>query len=221
MVEQFKASLTTTEECIIESIWYPCNLGNSDAPPFGIVAIALAWLMNTPFSFVCSLIHNKKKGMVASWWNRRNNHEKLDEILLHVTITMISYYTSSSWQYFLMNVVMNGLLVSNYLFCEEEEEDKTVNTNSSSSMNERKMGVVVSIAVGMLLPMLYRGEQGLCVELALVLGLGAFGGSGSWCHSLFQLILVYAPSIMMHASFGLTNEGIIQRVGQCSFFADV
>jgi len=184
----------------IEPSWF----SPLDGIPFSVLAIGLGWIMHTPFSFVFHW-------MYAHRLEVGQNHLslKLDHAFMHIASGFISYGTSGRWEYCLLNFIMNFDFAWRHLFHDKVEERSNI------------IRVVISGLMGQILPILFHGQWVLGLQLSLVYGVGGWMFAayplGLWSHSIFHLVLVFAPYIMMSASLHLPgNEEIIKQAAECA-----
>jgi hypothetical protein len=89
----------------VKSYWFP-NM--TALPPPTMAAVAIGITLHAPFSFLYHYryAHSMDPTQRVSHWSRRMDHSAI-----HACSALISYATSGSWNYFLLNLVYNSYCI--------------------------------------------------------------------------------------------------------------
>jgi len=168
----------------VQSSWFP-NL--HALPPLPIVMVFIAVAIHAPFA----MWYHWNCAMTLPQGLPRLTHlsRRLDNSFIHVSSAIISFGTSGSWKYFLVNVAYNmECIYTNFL---------------PDIVPKRNQIRIVFSILAYFLPLLMIGQTWLFMEgiALLVSGFLVFATYpfGGWSHCAFHIILAALPPLLMQA----------------------
>jgi hypothetical protein len=101
----FDLSPLVDDTFCIKSIWFPKM---NSLPPTTIIAVAIGITLHAPFSFIYhyKYAHSLDSTQRILHWSRRMDHSAI-----HACVAILSYATSASWMYFLLNIFFNAYCI--------------------------------------------------------------------------------------------------------------
>ena len=190
----------------ISSSWFP-NL--HALPPLPILAAAIGIIFHAPCSFVYHWTYAQSlpPGLArATHWSRR-----LDNVMIHFISIMMSYATSGSFDYFMVNLLFN-------LDCMYRQFDRQVRPKR----NQIRIGISM---MAYLIPFLKRGEFFMFAKLFLVIGTASWFfvayPVGGWSHTIFHLVIALVPPMILAEAMNLpASQDQIRLAAQCAVWKE-
>lgn len=162
-------------------------------PPLPILAVAIGICLHAPFSFLYHwrFAHRLPATARSQHWSRR-----MDQSMIHVCSTCLSYAVSGSWIYLLLNTVYNA-------DCCRRQFRPVVRPKWN------QVRIFISI-LGYTAPLAVRGEWQVFAELWAVLFAGGYFfvtyPVGGWSHAVFHLILVAVPPLLFQTAVTIVAQ---------------
>ena len=187
MNDNLNNALFDDSQCISWS-WFP-NL--HALPPLPPVAAAMGIVLHAPFSFIYHwrYAHRLPPGLArTTHWSRR-----MDQAMIHFCSACMSYATTGRLDFFLVNFLYNADCFYRQFL-----------TRVQPRRNQMRIGISV---LAYMIPILRRGEFLLGSKLCVLFGISGWFFStypiGGWSHSVFHILLAFAPPILISAALEL------------------
>jgi hypothetical protein len=188
-------------KCLLPSSSWWHNMPS--LPPIPVVCVALGIILHAPFSILYHWRYAHRLSGLArtTHWSRR-----LDQIMIHVASTALTYASSGSWDLLVANVLFNADCV--YRQCMPVVEPR-----------RNQMRITISI-LAYLIPILHRGLV-LCFAKLLCLGMIGFWlftryPIGGWSHAVFHLVMGLSPPLVMEVALTLeASQPAMQQAAAC------
>jgi hypothetical protein len=188
-------------KCLLPSSSWWHNMPS--LPPIPVVCVALGITLHAPFSILYHWRYAHRLSGLArtTHWSRR-----LDQIMIHVASTALTYASSGSWDLLVANVLFNADCV--YRQCMPVVEPR-----------RNQMRITISI-LAYLIPILHRGLV-LCFVKLLCLGMIGFWlftryPIGGWSHAVFHLVMGLSPPLVMEVALTLeASQPAMQQAAAC------
>lgn len=191
-------------EGCLSSSWFP-NL--HAMPPLPVIAGAMSMILHMPFSFIYHFVyaHTMSQAARIDHWSRR-----MDQTMLHVYSSLLSYAFSGRMDFFLVNLIFN--VDSAYL----QWEKKIVPLRNQTRL-------ILSI-FSFTLPILERGDYSYFCQIWGTMGTAfavfALYPFGGWSHTVFHLIFLTVPPMMMKYIPTLpASQDQLHLAAQCAVWA--
>jgi hypothetical protein len=201
MINQWLGS-EGADGCLDGSRWW--HFGMPAFPPLTVLAIALGICLHAPFSFLYhwTFAHRLPPTARSQHWSRR-----MDQSMIHVCSTCLSYAVTGSWIYLLINCIYNA-------DCCRRQFRPIVRPK----LNQ------IRIFVSMLaytVPLLVRGEWDTFLHLWAVLGCSGWFfvqyPVGGWSHAVFHVLLIGVPPLLFQtATLVAVAEPQLQHAATCA-----
>jgi hypothetical protein len=168
-----------------------CSLdahGATRAVPLTVWAVAIGIILHAPFSF----IYHWKYAHYLPIGSPRTHHwsRRMDQSMIHVCSIFLSFATSGSWMFFVLNALYN-------MDCVMKQFEYKVRPRRN------KVRLLISTVV-YTLPILQQGHVHLFTQLWLVLGIAFWlfvtYPLGGWSHAAFHMVAAGAPPLLMQAA---------------------
>jgi hypothetical protein len=208
LIEQAR-EMTTGEsfegEGCISISWIP-NL--HAVPPLPVIVGALSMILHMPFSFLYHWKYAHRFSTVdrINHWSRR-----MDQSMLHVYSALLSYAFSGRLDFFMVNLLFN-------IDCIYRQFEKQVIPRRNQTR------LIISI-IAYTLPILQRGDYLYFGRLWGIMGLSflifATYPIGGWSHTLFHLLFLTIPPLMMNYIPTLpASQDQLNFAANCAVFAE-
>jgi hypothetical protein len=201
MINQWLGS-EGADGCLDGSRWW--HFGMPALPPLTVLAIALGICLHAPFSFLYhwTFAHRLPPTARSQHWSRR-----MDQSMIHVCSTCLSFAVTGSWIYLLINCLYNA-------DCCRRQFRPIVRPKLN------QMRIFVSM-LAYTVPLLVRGEWDTFLHLWAVLG---FSGwffvqypVGGWSHAVFHVLLIAVPPLLFQtATLVAVAEPQLQHAATCA-----
>jgi len=206
MKHEFRDVDTIDDSKCIQSDWFPNLVA---FPPGAVLAVFIAISIHAPFSFLYhwKYAHALPPGLPrTTHWSRR-----MDHAMIHTASVFLSYATSGSWDYLLVNLLFNA-------DCIYRQFKKKVRPRR----NQIRVGLSI---VAYTIPILNRGEISLFLRCWVVL---YFAGwffikypVGGWSHSVFHIIIAFLPPLIMQAASTLpSSREYMEVAAKCAVLSE-
>lgn len=190
----------------IQSEWFP---GLAAIPPGAVLAVLIGISLHAPFSYLYhwKYAHSLPPGLPrTTHWSRR-----MDHAMIHVASTFLSYATSGSWDYLIVNALFNA-------DCVYRQFKKKVRPRR----NQIRVGLSI---VAYTIPVLKRGETALFFKCWVILFLAGYFfvhyPVGGWSHSVFHVIIAFLPPYLMQVASTLpTSQEYMEVAAKCAILAE-
>eukprot|EP00546_Thalassionema_frauenfeldii_P003891 CAMPEP_0178920910 /NCGR_PEP_ID=MMETSP0786-20121207/15265_1 /TAXON_ID=186022 /ORGANISM="Thalassionema frauenfeldii, Strain CCMP 1798" /LENGTH=323 /DNA_ID=CAMNT_0020595025 /DNA_START=169 /DNA_END=1140 /DNA_ORIENTATION=- len=186
--------------------WFPNLVA---IPPAPILAVMIGITLHAPFSF----LYHWKCASILPPGIRRTTHwsRRMDHSMIHVASTFLSFATSGSWDYFIVNALFSA-------DCIYRQFKKKVRPH----VNQIRIGLSL---VAYSLPILKRGEFSVFFKCWTILFTAGYFfvryPVGGWSHSVFHIILAFMPPYLMQVASTLpTSREYMEVAAQCAVLAE-
>lgn len=177
-------------------------------PPLPVIAAALSMILHMPFSFIYHWTYAHRLSPTArlNHWSRR-----MDQCMLHVYSALLSYAFSGRADIFVMNTMFNIDCI-----CRQFEKKVIPKRN--------KARLFLSI-FAFTIPILQEGDYAYFGRLwgTMLAAFAVFASYpvGGWSHTLFHLIFLSVPPLMMTHIPGLpASQGQLNFAAKCAILAE-
>jgi len=177
-------------------------------PPMPVIAAAMSMILHMPFSFIYHYVYAAHLSPTAriDHWSRR-----MDQCMLHVYSTLLSYAYSGRMDFFLVNLIFNV----DSILCQWEKQ----------IIPRRNQTRLILSILCFTLPILESGDYnyfgrlwGTMATAFAVFALYPFGG---WSHTVFHFIFLNVPPMMMTYIATLpASQDQLQLAAQCAVWAE-
>lgn len=196
--------LTVNESMCLSSSWFPHLHA---LPPLPVVAASFGIICHAPFSFIYhwSYAHRLSRYARTNHWSRR-----MDQAMIHFCSASMSYATSGRLDFFFANLLFNA-------DCFYRQFEKQVRPKRN------QIRIAISV-IAYTIPILRRGDWELFAQLWAILSISfilfAFYPIGGWSHSVFHLVMVFVPPLLMDAAIDLPASQVqLKLAAQCAAMA--
>jgi len=178
-------------------------------PPLPVIAGAMSMILHMPFSFMYHFIYAHQLSSTAriDHWSRR-----MDQTMLHVYSSLLSYAFSGRVDFFLVNLMLNV--------------DSIAKQWEKQIIPRRNQTRLILSILCFTLPILESGDYDYFGRLwgimAIAFGVFAAYPFGGWSHTVFHLIFLYIPPMMMtYIPTLLASQDQLQLAAQCAVWAEL
>jgi hypothetical protein len=196
--------LPVDESLCVASSWLPHLHA---FPPLPVVAAAFGIICHAPFSFIYhwSYAHRLTRYARTNHWSRR-----MDQAMIHFCSASMSYATSGRLDFFFANLLFNA-------DCFYRQFKKQVRPKRN------QLRIAISV-VAYTIPILRRGDWELFTKLWILFSISfilfGFYPIGGWSHSVFHLVMVFVPPLLMDAAIDLpASQEQLKLAAQCAALA--
>eukprot|EP00980_Cylindrotheca_fusiformis_P004386 scaffold925_cov129-Cylindrotheca_fusiformis.AAC.39 len=177
-------------------------------PPLPVIAAALSMILHMPFSFLYHWTYAHRLSPTArlNHWSRR-----MDQSMLHVYAALLSYSYSGRFDFFALNLMFN-------IDCIYRQFEATVLPNRNQSR------LLIAI-LAFTLPILKEGDYAYFIRLwgSMFTAFVVFATYplGGWSHTVFHLMFLTVPPLMMTYVPGLpASQEQLNFAAKCAFWAE-